>query len=108
MEREGIEKVLLADMDILYSRKIEGGLVIIGFLGGGGGLMLVDFGLGDGREWGWGWAELSKCSSAVHQQQQLKKCKEPEMKKCLESVFDMADVLFGLCFTIYKQALLGR
>ncbi len=97
-------------MDILYSRKIEkgGGLVIIGFLGGGGGLMLVDFGLGDGREWGWGWAELSKCSSAVHQQQQLKKCKEPEMKKCLESVFDMADVLFGLCFTIYKQALLGR
>lgn len=33
--------MLLADMDILYSRKIEGGLVIIGFLGGGGGLMLV-------------------------------------------------------------------
>jgi len=64
--REGIEKVLLAAIDILYSR---GGRVGYYRVSGGGG---VDAGLGDGREWGCGWAELSKCSSAVHQQQQLK------------------------------------
>jgi len=63
--REGIEKVLLAAIDILYSR---GGRVGYYRVSGGG----VDAGLGDGREWGCGWAELSKCSSAVHQQQQLK------------------------------------
>ena len=82
--------------------------------------MLVDFyfGLGDGREWGWGrgWGEGRKKSRMRMRMGRTikvqldrkpttttKKTQEPEMKKCLESVFEMADVLFGLCFTVTSK-----
>jgi len=93
-------------------------LVIIGFLGGGG-LMLVwemvkngdgDGDGGEGRrkvECECGWAELSKCSSAVHQQQQLKNARTRNEKVFGERVRD-GGRSFWVMLHRYKQALLGR